>query len=101
MFNSKQLKYFNKLTAKVNLRRFGGDCYCYGLLASGFIDLVVEGDLKYYDILALVPVVEGAGGVISDWRGAPLNKDLDGLVVAASTKELHEAAIQLLAKVYD
>jgi len=99
MFSGNQLECFEQITSQVQLRRFGGDCYSYGLLASGHIDLVVEGCLQYYDIAALVPVVEGAGGFITDWQGKPLTKDLNGLVVAASTKELHQAAIEILSAV--
>lgn len=89
---------FEALSQQVRLRRFGGDCYCYGLLASGHIDLVVEGSLEYYDVMALVPVVEGAGGVITDWQGQPLKNGWNGLVVAAATPELHQATIELLNK---
>ena len=51
---------------------FGGDCYAYGLLAMGFVDLVVEADLDAHDFMALVPVIEGAGGIMTDWQGQPL-----------------------------
>ncbi|MEH6578082.1 MAG: histidinol-phosphatase [Amphritea sp.] len=97
MFNSTQLKEFERLSQKVQLRRFGGDCYCYGLLASGHIDLVVEGNLKYYDVMALIPVVEGAGGIITDWKGKPLANGWDGLVVAAATPELHKEVLKVLS----
>jgi len=96
MFNTTQLGKFEQLSRLVYLRRFGGDCYCYGLLASGQIDLVVEGSLHYYDIMALIPVVEGAGGIITDWQGNELKDGWDGLVVAAATPELHQAALALL-----
>lgn len=98
MFEPLQLQSFESLSKKVRLRRFGGDCYCYGLLASGQIDLVVEGSLHYFDVMALIPVIEGAGGIITDWRGEPLKKGWNGLVVAASTPELHRAALAILAK---
>ena len=98
MFEQRQLQDFERLSNAVQLRRFGGDCYSYGLLASGQIDLIVEGSLHYYDIMALIPVVEGAGGIITDWQGQPLEKDWDGLVVAAATKELHQAALNMLAQ---
>jgi hypothetical protein len=65
MYTEQQWPAFDALCQQVQMRRYGGDCYNYGLLASGHIDLVVEGDLKYYDITALVPVVEGAGGPIT------------------------------------
>ena len=61
---------------------YGGDCYNYGLLASGHIDIVVESGLKLHDYAALVPVVEGAGGMMSDWQGNPLDADSDGSVLA-------------------
>ena len=53
---------------------YGGDCYGYGLLAMGFIDLIVEADLDVHDFMALVPVIEGAGGIMTDWQGAPLTR---------------------------
>lgn len=96
MFNPSQLEQFRRLEQQVRLRRFGGDCYNYGLLASGQIDLVVEANLHPYDWMALVPVVEGAGGVISDWNGNPLCTDGDGTVIAAATPELHRQAQELL-----
>lgn len=98
MYDQAQWSAFSALCDQVQLRRFGGDCYNYGLLASGHIDLVVEGDLKYYDVSALVPVVEGAGGVITDWQGQPLKEGWNGLVVAAATKELHQAALTILSQ---
>ena len=54
--------------AQVLIPLYGCDCYAYGLLAAGFCDLVVEADMKPYDYMALVPIVQGAGGVITDWR---------------------------------
>ncbi len=61
---------------------YGGDCYNYGLVASGHVDLVVEAGLKLHDFAALVPVVEGAGGLMSDWQGHPLDAGSDGRVIA-------------------
>lgn len=61
---------------------YGGDCYNYGLVASGHIDLVIEAGLKLHDFAALVPVVEGAGGTMSDWQGNPLDAGSDGRVIA-------------------
>jgi fructose-1,6-bisphosphatase/inositol monophosphatase family enzyme len=61
---------------------YGGDCYNYGLVASGHVDCVVEAGLKLYDFAALVPVVEGAGGTMSDWQGNPLDAESDGRVIA-------------------
>jgi inositol-phosphate phosphatase / L-galactose 1-phosphate phosphatase / histidinol-phosphatase len=75
---------------------YGGDCYAYGLLAMGFADLVVEADLDLHDFAALVPVIEGAGGVITDWQGLPLGPDSDGRVVAAGDRRVHAQALELL-----
>ena len=61
---------------------YGGDCYNYALVASGHVDLVVEAGLQLYDYAALVPVVEGAGGMMSDWQGNPLDAGSDGRVIA-------------------
>ena len=81
---------------KVKVTVWGGDCYCYGLLASGFQDLVIEASLQNYDFMALIPVVEGAGGIATDWRGGPLGLESDGRVVMAGDPAIHAAALELL-----
>jgi histidinol phosphatase-like enzyme (inositol monophosphatase family) len=86
----------DELLRRTAIPRFGGDCYSYGLLASGHIDLVVEAELEPYDFLALVPVVESAGGIITDWSGQPLTRHSGKQVVAAATPELHRQALELL-----
>ena len=88
---------FRRLAGAVKLVRFGADCYAYGLLAAGFIDLVAEASLKPYDFSAMVPIVEGAGGIASDWRGEPLGLSSDGRVLIAGDPEAHRAALALLA----
>jgi len=94
MFVGARLAAFNTLAGRCLLHRFGGDCYNYAMLASGFVDLVVEGQLKPFDIVPLLPILEGAGCVVTDWRGdKPLK---GGYVVAAATPELHAAALALL-----
>lgn len=85
------------LAQAVGLHQTGGDCVSYALLASGRIDLVVEDRLGADDWMALVPVVEGAGGSISDWRGRPLGWDGDGTVLASANAVLHRAALERLA----
>ncbi|TDE40028.1 inositol monophosphatase family protein [Antarcticimicrobium sediminis] len=94
-FDAEGLAIFDRISARAAMRRFGGDCYTYGLLASGHVDAVVEMDLQPYDYLALVPVIEGAGGVITDWNGAPLGLDSSGRVVAAATPELHAEILSM------
>jgi inositol-phosphate phosphatase/L-galactose 1-phosphate phosphatase/histidinol-phosphatase len=87
---------FEALAARTALRRFGGDCYLYGMLASGYCDLVVEPQLKPHDFLAAIPIVTGAGGRISDWRGAPLAPAYEGPVVLAATEALWRQALEAL-----
>lgn len=84
------------LIALVRQSRYSGDCYAYGLLASGHIDLITEACLKIYDFMALVPVIEGAGGVVTDWDGAPLTRESDGHVLAAANRTLHGEALAIL-----
>jgi len=85
---------FREISSRVRLRRFGGDCYFYCLLAAGTLDLVVESSLQSYDIQALIPVIENAGGIVTTWSGKdPQN---GGQVVAAATPELHAAALEIL-----
>lgn len=84
------------LTKKVKLFRWGGDCYAYGLLAAGHVDLVVEASLKLYDFAALVPVIKGAGGLITDWQGHDLDMQSDGSVLAAGDAAVHRAARAIL-----
>lgn len=82
MFEGTNRTQFVELSKKVAMTMYGGDCYAYGLLASGHIDLVVEADLKPYDFFALVPVVSGAGGRMTDWQGNGLNMESDGRIIA-------------------
>ena len=85
------------LTQRVKLFRWGGDCYAYGLLAAGHVDLVVEASLKLYDYAALIPVITGAGGTITDWKGKPLDMNSDGSVIAAGDAAVHRAAMRVLS----
>ena len=84
---------FDRLRAQTNSVLWGGDCYNYGLLALGHLDLVVEAGLKIYDFAALVPVVDGAGGQMTDWAGQPLGLDSDGRVIAAGDAALLDAIL--------
>ena len=96
MFPGAYEKPHEALTKKVKLFRWGGDCYAYGLLASGHVDLVVEASLKLYDFAALVPVVKGAGGLITDWRGKELDMNSDGSVLAAGDAKIHAESMRIL-----
>ena len=76
------------------LTRYGGDCYSYCMLAAGHLDLVVETELKPYDIAALIPIVTGAGGIVTTWDGKPAQNG--GRIIAAGDPRVHEAAMKLL-----
>lgn len=85
-FAEEEVDAYLRVVAKAYPKRpypvYGGDCYNYGLLASGHVDIVIESGLKLHDYAALVPIVEGAGGMMSDWQGNPLDADSDGSVLA-------------------
>jgi len=87
-------RVYQELQSNLLMSRFGGDCYAYCMLARGTVDLVVEADLQAYDIQALIPVVEGAGGVVTNWDGKPAYAG--GQVIAAGTAALHQQALEIL-----
>jgi histidinol phosphatase-like enzyme (inositol monophosphatase family) len=97
MFRGADAEAHARVAAAAKLVRYGADCYAYGLLALGFVDLVVEASLKSYDFCAMLPIVEGAGGMASDWRGAPLSLASDGRVLVAGDRGAHRQALALLA----
>lgn len=90
------LDAFDRLRREVLLTRYGADCYAFGLLASGHADIVIEAQMNLWDYAALVPVVEGAGGVMTDWQGNPLRAEGKANVVATASAGLHEAALRCL-----
>ncbi|CAJ1973052.1 unnamed protein product [Sphenostylis stenocarpa] len=103
LFSGDAEEAFIRVRSKVKIPLYGCDCYAYALLSSGFVDLVVESGLKPYDFLALVPVIEGAGGVITDWKGdqlfweaSPLSIATSFNVVAAGDKQIHQQALDSL-----
>ena len=89
---------FRRLRKSSAWNVYGGGCAGYASLASGVVDICLEGNLDAFDFCALVPVIEGAGGVISDWRGAPLGLDSGPLILAAGDRQVHEAALVLLGQ---
>ena len=96
MFQGPDFVAMDTLSRACRFRRFGGDCYNYALVALGGADLVLERDLKPYDFMALVPVVEGAGGIMTDWAGRPLDITSSGQVLAAATRALCDQALPYL-----
>lgn len=98
-FNEHDGGHFLALAARTDHRRMvmGGDCYNYAMLASGQVDIVCEAELKLHDWAALVPVIEGAGGTMSDWNGDPLHADSDGHVLALGDPARLEDVVEALA----
>ncbi len=96
MFDPQRQGQMDILTKRCRFRVFGGDCYNYGLVASGFSDLVCEADLKPHDYCALIPVLEGAGGVITDWQGRPPGLESTGEILASGCRTIHRQALEAL-----
>ena len=87
-------KGFDKIVKKTRYHRFGGDCYNYGMVASGFVDIVIEDTLKIHDYMALIPIIEGAGGKITDKYGKSIDLESDGSVVFSANEKLHKKLIE-------
>lgn len=94
MFDKKQRAAFERVEAQARLTRFGYDCYAYCMVAAGFIDVVIEANLKPYDVVALIPIIEGAGGMITTWDGKPATHG--GQIIATGDKRIHAEAMALL-----
>lgn len=94
LMNETDRATFQGVEKHVRLSRYGGDCYSYCMLAAGHLDLVIETDLKPYDIAALIPIVTGAGGVVTTWDGKPAQNG--GKIIAAGDPRVHAAAMKLL-----
>lgn len=92
-----RLAGYEALRSRARFTTYGGDCYQYGMVATGFLDLVAECGLVEYDYLGLAPIIEGAGGKITDWRGQALRMGSGDKVIAAGDPSLHEQALSLLA----
>ena len=89
-------KSCDKIINKSKYYRLGGDCYMYGMIASGLIEIVLEDTLKTHDYMALIPVIEGAGGVVTDKYGSPVTINSDGSIVASANKSLHNQIINII-----
>jgi len=94
LMNDADRSCFHRVEQAVRLSRYGGDCYAYCVLAAGHVDLVIETELKAHDVLPLIPIIEGAGGVITTWEnGRPHG---GGRVIAAGDRRVHALAMKLL-----
>lgn len=94
MFNEQELIAFKRVENAARLTRYGFDCYAYCMVAAGFMDIVIESNLKPYDVVALIPIIEGAGGIITTWDGKPASNG--GAIIAAGDKRVHEEAMKML-----
>jgi myo-inositol-1(or 4)-monophosphatase len=95
LMNSADREIFSRVEDVARLSRYGGDCYAYCMLAAGHIDAVIETELKPHDVMALIPIVTGAGGVMTTWDNGP--PEAGGRIIAAGDKRLHSAALAMLA----
>src|SRR5262249_57233965 len=94
LMNDADRAVFGRIERPVKLSRYGGECSSYCMLAAGHLDLVVETELKPYDIAALIPIITGAGGVVTNWEGRPAQGG--GRIIAAGDRRVHDAAMKLL-----
>jgi histidinol phosphatase-like enzyme (inositol monophosphatase family) len=94
MFQGKAWDAFQRLEMEARMTRYGADAYGYCMLAAGHIDVVVEADLQPYDIIPLIPIIEGAGGIVTTWQGDDPTKG--GSIVAAATRQLHHEVLRIL-----
>ena len=94
IFSADREPSYRQVESRAQLARYGCDCYAYAMVASGYIDLVVEADLKPYDVGGLIPLVEQAGGVMTTWTGE--RPEMGGTIVASGSAQLHEEVLELL-----
>lgn len=96
LFDPEQAVHWQTIAAGAKHAVYGGDCYTYAQLAAGFVDVVFEAGLQTYDFCALAPVIESAGGVVTDWRGNPLTLASDGTILACGDRRLHAEILALI-----
>ena len=96
LFNDVDKAKFEEIRKSARYAIYGHDCYAYGQVACGFVDVVMETGLKPHDFCALAPVVKNAGGMMTDWQGRELNLNSDGRVIACGDKKLHAKLVEML-----
>lgn len=100
LFSDTEKIIFEKIRHASAIQTYGGDCYNYGLLAAGHIDIVIEAGLKPFDILPLIPILEGAGAMVTDWRGnAPDTQAKELQILVTANKALHQDALAIINEV--
>lgn len=100
-FEGKELDFFNKIASKTKYQKakgvfYGGDCYLYGLLALGSVDIIIETGLSNYDYCALVPIIEEAGGIITDWNGNSVDINSNGKIIACGDQKVHQEILEIV-----
>jgi histidinol-phosphatase len=96
LMNAADRAAFGRVENAVKLSRYGGDCYAYCMLAAGQIDLVVETEIKPHDIVPLIPIITGAGGIVTTWENGP--PQTGGRIIVAGDSRVHGAAMELLKR---
>lgn len=96
MFTKDNFQRFEILRKASSSAIYGAECQAYGLLACGWVDIVCEDTMGPYDYVALAPIVEGAGGLMSDWSGRPLGLESDGTVLALGDPDLKNPTLEIL-----
>ena len=97
-FTQDELPIYNQVSQHGPFRLFGGDCYNYGLLASGHVDVVMEAGLKPFDFMALIPVIKNAGGIVTDWRANQMTLESSGQILACANLHLHQQCLEQINK---
>lgn len=97
LFTDPERPVYDEVERSARNTRYGTDCYGYAMLAAGQVDLVIESGLNAYDIVALIPIVEGAGGVVTTWTGGPAREG--GRIVASGDRRLHDAVLARLSRI--
>ncbi len=95
-FSREQNEMYAVIASRSKFQLWGGDCYNYGLLAMGYVDLVIEAGMKLHDVAGLIPIIEGAGGIVTDWYGRSLQQGFNGTLVAASSGALHQKSLRMI-----
>jgi inositol-phosphate phosphatase / L-galactose 1-phosphate phosphatase / histidinol-phosphatase len=98
MFTPDEMGKFTRLKNQVKVCAWGGDAYAYAMLASGYIDIIMESQLEYYDVAALIPIITASGGIITTWAGEQITPNFKGQCLASSNLELHNQVLEIIKK---
>lgn len=99
MFKGKNQRIYKNVRAKIGECLFGADCYHYGLMSLGFVDVILEANLKPWDYIASAAIISGAGGRITDWNGDDINLNTDGRILATGDSKIHKQILKIIHEV--